>query len=69
MNNLVVKETIGGHLVRNLEIVDDLTIIGEVANKYDPDEWEKTKWKRDNTESSYYSTNLGEWWDIELNNY
>lgn len=62
-----VTETIGGHLVRNLVRVDDNTIIGEVAHKYCPDNWEKTRWTECNVDKGYYSTTMGEWWDINLN--
>ena len=67
MENLTkIKETIGGHPVRNLVVVDEKTIIGEVANKYNGQKWEKSIFKKDIIIETYYSSNLGEGWDIDL---
>jgi len=66
MEKIDINETIGGHLVRNLIRIDETTLSGEVANKYNSDQWENVVFKQDRICEHYYSCNLGEWWDIDL---
>lgn len=59
------KYTIGGHLLRNLTQKDEKTIVGEVTHKYNLDGWETTTWEL--ADKDYYTSRLGEAWDIDLN--
>jgi hypothetical protein len=58
-----ITHTIGDHPVKDLSIEND-RIIGFVANKYNPTNFEKAFWFPTN-DLLYYSSSLGsEWFDI-----
>lgn len=63
----MIKQTIGGHNVRNLYRVDKITLKGGVSSRWNPESWEKVIFKQCKRNPTYYACNLGEWWDIKLN--
>ena len=60
------KETIGGHPVKDLSVNNDGFLVGYVANKYNPEDWEKTTWSECNIVKQYYCSPLGENFDIDF---
>lgn len=63
-----ITHTIGDHPVKDLSIEND-RIVGFVANKYSPTNFEKAFWRITDCKL-YYSSSLGsEWFDIDLSNF